>query len=56
MTTEKEIFDDQYYIDYYERVVKENKERKLRYSSLSRKGNRNGWTGIPPDQNKKIEN
>ena len=56
MTTEKEIFDDQYYIDYYERVVKENKERKLRYSSLSRKGNRNGLTGIPPDQNKKIEN
>jgi hypothetical protein len=56
MTTEKEIFDDLYYLEYYEKVIKESNERKKRYSSSSRKGKRVGWTGIPPDQNKKIEN
>ena len=56
MTTEKEIFDDQYYIEYYEKIIKENREQKLRYGLSSREGKRVGWTGIPPNQNKKIEN
>ena len=52
MSTEKEIFDDEYYNEYYEKILKEREERRLRVSSVERKG----WTGIPPTENKKIKN
>ena len=52
MSTEKEIFDDEYYNEYYEKILKEKEERRKRVSSVERKG----WTGIPPTENKKIKN
>ena len=47
---EKEKFDDQYYIQYYEKEIKEKKEKRLRYGAESRSGKRVGWTGIHSDQ------
>ena len=48
----KQKFDDEYYNVYYEKILKEREERRLRVSSVERKG----WTGIPPTENKKIKN
>ena len=56
MATEKEIFDDQYFNNYYEMVLKEKEERRSRFAEPSRSGQRAGWTGIRNDKNKKIEN
>ena len=56
MTREKEIFDDEYYNEYYERVLKDKEERRSRFAETSRSGQRPGWTGLPPNENKKIEN
>ena len=56
MTTEKEIFDDEYYNEYYEKVLKEKEERRSRFAETSRLGQRSGWTGVRPDENRKIEN
>ena len=56
MSTEKEIFDDEYYIEYYEKVLKEKEERRSRFTETSKSGQRPGWTGLPPNENKKIEN
>ena len=56
MSTEKEIFDDEYYIEYYEKVLKEKEERRTRFAETSRSGLRTGWTGIRDDTNRKLEN
>jgi len=56
MSTEKEIFDDEYYIEYYEKVLKEKEERRSRFAETSQSGQRPGWTGVRPNKNKKLEN
>ena len=51
ISQEKEKFDDEYFNEYYEKILKEKEERRLRLSSVERKG----WTGIPPTENKKLD-
>ena len=36
-----------------ESVLKEKEERRSRFAETSRTGQRAGWTGIPPNENKK---